>query len=646
VRQPPVLKALPRPQALLVLGALLPLLAVQLWPALYMLLPPAPNAALHTLLETVSIVVSAMVFSVGWHTLAWRRHSTLALVCCLFAGVALADFVHTLSFDGSPSFLGGVNIGKAFFPFLVARLLAALAMLGIACAPWWHSPGRAWRWGMLGAVVLVTGALCAAGATIPAFNTVFFVPGQGLTPLKITTELVLIAMNLAAAAIFAVRLRRRGAPALRHLLAAALLMALSEVCFTRYRNLADVYFVYGHVVKVAAYLTVYLGLYVEMLLRPYEELHATQRHLAASEERWRMLFQNSLEAVLLTTPGGRVTAANPAACRLFGMSEEALLRRGRTSLTVPGDGRLAHLLQARERDGQAFGELVLRRADGSCFDAEVSSTTYVERSGARAASVFVRDITGRKAQEREILRLNTSLEQRVAQRTSELRRANADLEQLSYGVAHDLRAPLAGIGGFSGVLERELGPALNGRAGHAVRRIQANVARMDGMIESVLLLARQADAPLRPEPLDLTQLALEALQQLAGAEPARQVQAEIQPGLHAEGDPQLVHSLMENLLGNAWKFTAGTPAARIEVGARTEGGCPVFFVRDNGVGFDMAQAGRLFTVFQRLHGGAQFPGHGLGLVSARRVVERHGGRIWAEGAPGRGACIAFTLAPG
>jgi signal transduction histidine kinase len=260
--------------------------------------------------------------------------------------------------------------------------------------------------------------------------------------------------------------------------------------------------------------------------------------------------------------------------------------------------------------------------------------------------VFVRDITGRKAQEREILRLNTSLEQRVAQRTSELRRANADLEQLSYGVAHDLRAPLAGIGGFSGVLERELGPALDGRARHAVRRIQANVARMDGMIESVLLLARQADAPLRPEPLDLTQLALEALQQLAGAEPARQVQAEIQPGLHAEGDPQLVHSLMENLLGNAWKFTAGTPAARIEVGARTEGGCPVFFVRDNGVGFDMAQAGRLFTVFQRLHGGAQFPGHGLGLVSARRVVERHGGRIWAEGAPGRGACIAFTLAPG
>ncbi|HZY17364.1 MAG TPA: MASE3 domain-containing protein [Ramlibacter sp.] len=623
----------------------LALLAFVALPGLDFSVPAPLNAAMHTLLETVSIVLSALVFAVGWHTLSRQQSSAVALVCSVFAGVAVLDFAHTLTFEGMPAFLGPNGAGRAIFPFLAARAMAAAGLLALACMPGQHvaSPGERHR--MLACILALATGLSAAGLLEPRLGPLLFVPGQGPTPLKVATEVLIVALNLAAALAFWWRLRAGGPQAsTAHLFTAVLLMALSELSFALYRSSADVFNLLGHASKVVAYLMVYRAVFVEMLQKPYDDLRTAQRDLQESEERWRTLFENSLDGVLLTSPDGAIHAANAAACRLFGMSEQDLVRGGRAAITVAGDPRLATLLRERRAKGHAFGEVTMRRADGSSFEAELSIVLYINGSGLPRASVLVRDVTERKNFEREILRLNVELEQRVTQRTAQLQDANRDLERFSYAVAHDLRAPLAGIGGFAGAMERELDAAEGSRVRHFLARVRANAVRMEGMIEALLALAQVSRMELRMEPLDLSAIARDVLQLLREREPERVVRVHVQDGLHAIGDARLLNLLMQNLVGNAWKFTGRTPGAWIAIGAEAgEAGSEVFYVRDNGAGFDMASAHRMFGVFQRLHDSAEFPGHGVGLVNVKRIVERHHGRIWAEGRPGEGACFRFTL---
>lgn len=242
----------------------------------------------------------------------------------------------------------------------------------------------------------------------------------------------------------------------------------------------------------------------------------------------------------------------------------------------------------------------------------------------------------------EVLQLNAGLEQRVQQRTVQLEAANQELEAFSYSVAHDLRAPLAAIDGFSAALERH---GLDSeRSAHYLGRVRASVQKMGEMIDALLTLARLSRASLRWEAVDLGALASAVVGELQEHEPGRRVQVDIAPGLRAQGDPDLLRLALENLLANAWKFTARQEQAVIAIGqVPGADGRPVFFVRDNGVGFDMAYAGKLFGAFQRLHAAHEFPGTGLGLANVQRIVVRHGGRIWAESAAGAGATFHFTL---
>jgi PAS domain S-box-containing protein len=275
------------------------------------------------------------------------------------------------------------------------------------------------------------------------------------------------------------------------------------------------------------------------------------------------------------------------------------------------------------------------------FDVWVHVKAYPSRQG---LAVFMRDMTERVRAQNEILRLNAELEERVRQRTEDLQVANRDLESFSYSIAHDLRAPLASIDGFSQVLEQQAGQAIDGRNLHYVRRIRNAVRHMSELTDGLLLLARLARASLRREPVDLARLARDALEACLQQAPQRQVELAMAPSLPAEGDPRLLAQVMGNLVGNAWKFTARTAQARIEIGMEQGDGQPVFFVRDNGAGFDMAYASRLFEAFQRLHASTEFEGTGIGLAIVHRIVDRHGGRIWAEASPGQGACFRFTLA--
>jgi light-regulated signal transduction histidine kinase (bacteriophytochrome) len=251
----------------------------------------------------------------------------------------------------------------------------------------------------------------------------------------------------------------------------------------------------------------------------------------------------------------------------------------------------------------------------------------------------IRDVTERRAAEARITTLNEDLERRVA----ELAAVNKELESFSYSVSHDLRAPLRSIDGFSQALLEEYGDVLTGDGQDYLRRVRAATQRMGDLIDDLLNLARVTRREMRHEPIDLSALAALVVAQLQKADPDRNVDVAIQPGLVAWGDSHLVRLAMENLLGNAWKFTSKQPAPRIEFGMSRRDGQHVYYVRDNGVGFDMAYSFKLFGAFQRLHAMTEFPGTGIGLATVQRVVARHGGRVWAEAELGKGATFYFRL---
>jgi signal transduction histidine kinase len=254
------------------------------------------------------------------------------------------------------------------------------------------------------------------------------------------------------------------------------------------------------------------------------------------------------------------------------------------------------------------------------------------------------DVTARVQAQRELEALNAALEERIRERTAQLEHSNEELRTFAYSMAHDLRAPLAAIDGFSLELSRRLGEQADPTSRHYLQRVRAGVKLMADLTDAMLSLAHLSDAPLLRQAVDLSAVAQAWLADAREREPRRRVDVHIAPTPRAEGDVRLLTDVLDNLLGNAWKFTAGREDARIEFGAdEGDQGQPVYFVRDNGAGFDPAYADKLFAPFQRLHTAGEFPGTGIGLAIVRKIVLRHGGRVWARSREGQGACFYFTI---
>jgi signal transduction histidine kinase len=253
------------------------------------------------------------------------------------------------------------------------------------------------------------------------------------------------------------------------------------------------------------------------------------------------------------------------------------------------------------------------------------------------------DVSERKRAEAELAQHRERLEELVGERTAQLEAANRELEAFSYSVSHDLRAPLRAIDGFSQALLEDHGHDLGVDARGYLDRVRSAVQRMGVLIDDLLELSRVSRAAMQIGEIDLSVMASEIVADRRAAEPQRHVEVVIAPALVALGDARLLAVAFTNLLDNAWKYTGRNPDARIEVGAEPTNGERVFFVRDNGVGFDMQFADKLFGAFQRLHSERDFPGTGVGLATVARIVQRHGGRVWAEGVPGQGATFYFTL---
>jgi light-regulated signal transduction histidine kinase (bacteriophytochrome) len=244
---------------------------------------------------------------------------------------------------------------------------------------------------------------------------------------------------------------------------------------------------------------------------------------------------------------------------------------------------------------------------------------------------------------RGLLALTMELERRVEARIAELQAANRELEAFSYAFSHDLRVPLRHIGSFSQILLEDYADVLDQTGKEYVTLLISASAQMAQLIDDLLRLSRVTHGEIFSTPADLSDLARTVTEKLAKSTPERIVTVAIAEGLVVQGDARLLRIVLENLLGNAWKFTSTTPDARIEVGMTPHQGIPTYFVRDNGAGFDMSHADKLFIPFQRLHLAAEFEGTGIGLATVQRVINRHGGKVWAEGIVGQGATFYFTL---
>ncbi|WP_374347825.1 ATP-binding protein, partial [Chitinimonas sp.] len=370
--------------------------------------------------------------------------------------------------------------------------------------------------------------------------------------------------------------------------------------------------------------------------------------LGANELEYRALFEQAAVGMgHLCIDDGHWLRANNKLCLLLNQPPEAFTRQTIFDIALEEDRE--RLREARHALLQGEIDVFetdcqLRRSDGSLLWCTVTASLYRKPGGTAGYFILlVQDVSARKANEIELDQYRESLEQRVAQRTADLAAANNELRAFSYSVSHDLRAPLRSIDGFSHMLEEDYGDRLDDIARGYMGRIRAAAQRMGSLIDAMLNLAKVTRAELQPKLVDLSALARGIVDDLQAGQPARTVEVDIEGWLYAWGDEELLRSAMQNLLGNAWKYSARREQARIEFGRLFAEDGPVFFVRDNGAGFDARYADKLFAPFQRLHSASDFDGIGVGLASVQRVVQRHAGRIWAEAEPDKGATFFFTL---
>jgi PAS domain S-box-containing protein len=289
-------------------------------------------------------------------------------------------------------------------------------------------------------------------------------------------------------------------------------------------------------------------------------------------------------------------------------------------------------------------EIVMENSNGQKLWMMVNKIPLRDAAGKIFGLVGIqRDITEARQNAGAIIKLNAELELRVRERTAQLENTNKELESFAYSVSHDLRAPLRSIDGFSKALLEDCQDQLDSTALDYLRRVRAASQRMATLIDDLLLLSRITRSDLRRETTDLSTLADNIVSELRVEQPQRAIDFRVEGGIITSADAGLMRVALDNLLGNAWKFTAKQPKAIISFGVEGRNGQPVYFIRDNGAGFDMRYADKLFGAFQRLHREAEFVGTGVGLAIVQRIIKRHGGQIWAEAAVGKGATFFFTL---
>jgi PAS domain S-box-containing protein len=373
--------------------------------------------------------------------------------------------------------------------------------------------------------------------------------------------------------------------------------------------------------------------------RDVTAIRRAERALADSELRYRSLFDSALNTLLVFAPDGRLIDTNAAGCSCLGLSRERML--GMSVHELLGSGVLDRVLPQMsniQNRRSVLTECTLRGAGGEARHVEIAAGSLPDGN----VLAIVRDVSERKRSQAALAELNASLEQRVQERTAELNAANRELESFSHSVSHDLRAPLFHISGFATLLRKDRASALSPDALGFLERIEQGADHMGRLLEGLLEFSRAGRIALRSDAVDMQSLIGEVLTMLRGPETAR-AEIHVAELPQVRGDAMLLRQVWQNLVGNALKFSRHAEAPRIQIGARWLDDAIEFHVRDNGAGFAMRHAEKLFEVFERLHSQDEFEGTGAGLSIVKRIVERHGGRVRAHSEPGNGAEFRFTL---
>lgn len=367
--------------------------------------------------------------------------------------------------------------------------------------------------------------------------------------------------------------------------------------------------------------------------------------LTSADRPYRLIVEAMSEGAATVSPRGVILNANPRLGEMTGRGAAALAGTPALDLARPSYRPIVGRLLEVTSGATARGEVELAGAGGEPIPVLLSVSAF-DLDSTHLRCLVVTDLSAQRRAEAEIRALNAELEARVTQRTAELERVNKSMESFTYSVSHDLQAPLRALNGWSEALLEDCAGALNETGRGYARRIQAASVRMADLINDLLQLSRVSRAGMRLEPVDLSGEVAAAVAELRAREPGRRVRVAIQDGVRVTADRNLLRTVAQNLVSNAWKFTGRREDAAIEFAAAPgSGGMLRCSVRDNGVGFDPAYADKLFQPFQRLHAAEEFPGTGIGLASVRQIIERHGGRAWAEGKDGGGAVFYFTLRP-
>jgi PAS domain S-box-containing protein len=370
-----------------------------------------------------------------------------------------------------------------------------------------------------------------------------------------------------------------------------------------------------------------------------ERKHAEEAR-RASEARYRALFDCAPDGIISATPERVYLDANDSMCRMLGYTRDELIRLQAKDIVAQSEiEKIPPAFEASNSKTVYHREWRMRRKDGSTFEAEVSATKMPDGN----LMGMIRDITERKQAQEKIQQLNSELEQRVVERTAQLEVANKELEAFSYSVSHDLRAPLRAVDGFSQAVLEDYGAQLPEEGRQDLQTIRRGAQKMGQLIDDLLTFSRLSRLPLSKSAVDTGKLVRSVLGELNYKQKGRQIDVRIAELAPCQADPALLKQVWINLLSNALKYTGKRESSVIEIGCAQEKGQNVYFVRDNGTGFDMQYAHKLFGVFQRLHRMEDYEGTGVGLAIVQRVIHRHGGRVWAEAAVNSGATFYFTL---